>query len=66
MAQHIKPFYINAHFYGKLVSRMMIDNRTMVNILPTSMLSKLKKDYQNLIPTKVTMSNFVGGMTKTA
>lgn len=42
-----------------------VNDLVFINILPTSMLKKLNKQEHDLIPTKVTMNNFVRRVTKT-
>lgn len=39
----------------------MIDNRAVVNILPSRVMKVLNKTEDDLIPTEVTVGNFVGG-----
>ena len=43
MCQHLKPLYIKAHMDGRPINRVLVDNGTAVNILPTSMLRKYSK-----------------------
>ncbi|KAH7513022.1 hypothetical protein FEM48_Zijuj12G0152300 [Ziziphus jujuba var. spinosa] len=64
MAQHLKLLYINAHFDGMPVNRVLVDNGAAVNILSASMLAKLSKSEHDLISTELTVSNFQGGVTK--
>ena len=64
VAQHLKPLYICAHIDGKPVNRVLVDNGAAVNILPAFMMRQLGKEDEDLIPTELTMTNFVGGVTK--
>ena len=50
---------------GRPVNRVLVDNGAAVNILPTSMLSKLLKTKNDLIATNVFVRGFAGGATKT-
>ena len=43
MSQHLKLLYIKAHMDGRPINRVLVDNGTAVNILPTSMLRKYSK-----------------------
>ena len=37
MTRHIKPLYVRAHLNGKLVSKVLIDNESTVNLMPLRM-----------------------------
>lgn len=65
MTEHLKLLYINVHTDGCPISRVIVDNQTTGNILPYRMLRKLEKMEENLITSKVTVSNFIGGLTTT-
>jgi hypothetical protein len=65
MCQHLKPLYIRAHMDDRFVNRVLVDNGSVVNILPTSILRKLFKTESDLIATDVSISGFAGGATKT-
>ena len=65
MCQHLKPLYIKAHMDRRPVNRVLDDNGTAVNILPTFMLRKLFKTESDLIVTNVFVNGFPGGATKT-
>ena len=38
MTRHMKPLYVKAHLNGKPVSKVLIDNGSMVNVMPLRML----------------------------
>ena len=38
MERHIRPLYVRAHFNGKLVSKVLIDNGSTVNMMLLRML----------------------------
>ncbi|XP_073017956.1 uncharacterized protein [Primulina eburnea] len=65
MTKHIRPLYIKAHVNGKPVSRVLIDNGSVVNVLPVRMLKSLGKTEEDLIPTEVSVAAFTGETTKT-
>ena len=41
MTRHIRPLYVRAHFNGKPVSKVLVDNGSTVNVMPLSMLRAL-------------------------
>ncbi|KAL3516755.1 hypothetical protein ACH5RR_023657 [Cinchona calisaya] len=49
---------IDSHMNGILVPRMMIDNRTAVNILPANAMKRLGKTMEYLVSTDIVMSSF--------
>ncbi|CAL2257653.1 unnamed protein product [Prunus armeniaca] len=54
MANHLRPLFITANFGG-----------AAINLLPHRMLSKMGRIERDLIPTRLTVINFAGGITKT-
>ena len=64
MTRHIRPLYIKAHLNGKPISRVLIDDRSVVNVIPSRMLAILGRTEEDLIPTNVTVSAFTGEVTK--
>ena len=65
MTRHIKPLYVRAHFNGKPVSKVLIDNELVVNVMPLRMLSALGRSISDLIEIEVVMSAFTGEVSKT-
>ncbi|XP_021824643.1 uncharacterized protein LOC110765743 [Prunus avium] len=63
--RHLKPLYILAHVEGVPVSKVFVDCGATVNILPYSLMRKLDKSKEDLIPSDVVMSSFVGDKSKT-
>ena len=51
MTKHIRPLYVRAHFNGKPVSKVLIDNGSEVNVMPLRMLRALGRGIGNLIET---------------
>ena len=41
MARHIRPLYVIAHFSGKPVSKVLVDNGSTINVIPLRMLRAL-------------------------
>ncbi|KAL3533435.1 hypothetical protein ACH5RR_006956 [Cinchona calisaya] len=61
LAYHLKPLFVQGHLNGILVARMMVDNGTVVNILPARMM-KLGKSIEDLIPKDIVVINFTVGV----
>ncbi|KAG5523743.1 hypothetical protein RHGRI_030657 [Rhododendron griersonianum] len=59
--RHLKPLYIKIHMNGQPVSKVLVNNGAVVNILPSRMMKLLNKTNDDLIPTEVTVGNFAGG-----
>lgn len=55
---HIWPLYIVAKFDGQPVSRVLVDNEALLNILLASMLKKLRKKKFDIFPTDHIMTHF--------
>ena len=58
MTRHIRPLYIKAHLNGKLVSQVLINDGSAVNVIPSRMLAMLRRTEEDLISTYVTVSAF--------
>ncbi|CAL9020955.1 unnamed protein product [Prunus brigantina] len=63
--RHLKPLYISAHVEGVPISKVFVDCGATVNILPCSLMRKLAKTREDLIPSDVIMGSFVGDKSKT-
>ncbi|CAL9000159.1 unnamed protein product [Prunus brigantina] len=63
--RHLKPLFISAHVEGLPMSKVFVDCGATVNILPYSLMRKLDKSREDLIPSDVVMSSFVGDKSKT-
>ncbi|CAL9018938.1 unnamed protein product [Prunus brigantina] len=63
--RHLKPLYISGHVEGVPVSKVFVDCGATVNILPYSLTKKLDKSKEDLIPSDMVMSSFVGDKSKT-
>ena len=51
MTRHIKPLYVRAHFNGKPMSKILVDNGSTVNVMPLRMLRALGRGIGDLIET---------------
>ncbi|CAL8992839.1 unnamed protein product [Prunus brigantina] len=63
--RHLKLLYVSAHVEGVPISKVFVDCRATVNVLPCSLMKKLAKTKEDLIPSDVIMSSFVGDKSKT-
>ena len=48
---------------GKHISRVLIDEGAVLNVMPYNTVKKLGKSHKDLKETNMTMSNFIGGST---
>ena len=51
MTRHIKPLYIRAHLNCRPVSKVLIDNGSMVNVMSLRMLRALGRNISDMIET---------------
>ena len=65
MMRHINPLYVRAHLNGRPVSKVLIDNGSVVNVMPLRMLRALGRSINDLIETEVAMFAFTGEVSKT-
>ncbi|CAL2245410.1 unnamed protein product [Prunus armeniaca] len=65
MANHLRPLFITANFEGVPIPKIMVDGGAAINLLPHRILSKMGRTEKDLIPTRLTVTNFAGGITKT-
>ena len=63
--RHLKPLYITAHIEGYPVSKIFVDCGATVNIMPVSVMKALHRSNDELIPSGITMSSFVGDKSQT-
>ena len=65
MKRHIRPLYVRAHFNGKPVSKVLVDDGPTINVMPLRMLKALGKGIKDLIEPKVSVSAFIREISKT-
>ena len=53
MTKYIRLFYVRAHFNGKPVSKVLVDNGSTVNVMPLRMLRVLGRGVDDLIEIEV-------------
>ena len=63
--RHLKPLYVTAHIEGYPVSKIFVDCGATVNIMPVSVMQALHRSHDELIPSGITMSSFVGDKSRT-
>ena len=64
MTKHIRPLYVRAHFNGKPMSKVLVDNGSTVNVMPLRMLRALGRGIGELIETEVSVSAFTREIPK--
>ncbi|CAL2259629.1 unnamed protein product [Prunus armeniaca] len=65
IANHLRPLFVTANFGGIPIPKVMVDGGAAINFLPHRLLSKMGRTEKDLIPTRLTVTNFAGGITKT-
>ena len=63
VTQYLKPLYLKAFINGKPISRVFIDGRVVLNVMPILTLKKLGKYKIDLISTNMKMTNFTSDIT---
>jgi hypothetical protein len=58
---HLKALYMKGHINGKPISRMLVDEGAIVNLMSYSLLKKLGGSDEELIKTNMTVSGVGGG-----
>lgn len=64
MTQNIKSLYVQSRIDRRSVNHVLVENDSVVNIIPLSMVQRAQKLVEDLIHTKVTITNFVYKITK--
>ncbi|KAM2522929.1 hypothetical protein PS1_029813 [Malus domestica] len=62
---YLKPLYVTAHIEGYPVSKVFVDCGATVNIMPMNIMKALRRSNDELIPSGITMSSFVGDKSQT-
>ena len=55
MTRHIRPLYVRAHFNGKPMSKVLVDNGSTINVTPLRMLRDLGRGIGDLIEIEVSV-----------
>ncbi|KAM2561552.1 hypothetical protein TB1_012611 [Malus domestica] len=62
---HLKPLYVTAHIKGYPVCKIFVDCGATVNIMPANVMKVLRHSNDELIPSGITTSSFVGDKSQT-
>ena len=65
MTRYIRPLYVRAHFNGKLVSKVLVDNGSIVNVMSLRMLRTLGRGIGDLIKIEMSVSAFIREFSET-
>ena len=63
--QHLKALYVKGFVDGKLMSKMLVDGGTSINLMPYTTFCKLGKGPGDLIETDMMLKDFGGNASKT-
>ena len=55
MTRHIIPLYVRAHFNGKPMSKVVVDNGSTINVMSLRMLKALGRSIGDLIEAEVSV-----------
>jgi hypothetical protein len=58
--KHLKALYLKGYINGHPVNKMLVDTGAAVNIMPYSVLHRLRRSAEDLIKTNITLSDFNG------
>ncbi len=58
--QHLRPLYIKGFVNGKPLSKMLVDGRVPVNLMPYTTYRKLEKTPEDLSKTNIVLKDFGG------
>jgi predicted aspartyl protease len=56
----LKALYLKGYINGQLVNKILVDTGAAVNIMPFSVLRRLRHSTRDLIKTNITLSDFNG------
>ncbi|XP_059627432.1 uncharacterized protein LOC132270260 [Cornus florida] len=65
MTQQLRPLYVKVWVEGQPINRVLVDNGSVVNVIPATTLKKLGKTMDDVVPTDVAISGFNGGSSNT-
>ena len=64
MTRHIRPLYVRAHFNGKPLSKVLVDNGSTINVMPLRVLKALGRGIGDLIEIKASILSFIEEISK--
>jgi hypothetical protein len=56
-SQHLKPSYVRGHIDGRPISRKLVDDGAVVNLMPYSVFKKLGREDDTLVKTNLTLND---------
>ncbi|CAI9757396.1 unnamed protein product [Fraxinus pennsylvanica] len=65
LTKHLRPLYVKALVNGIPVAKVLIDNGTAINTIPSRMMRKFVKTENYMISIEVILTSFNGGSTST-
>ncbi|KAL4194810.1 hypothetical protein AMTRI_Chr05g61390 [Amborella trichopoda] len=55
---HNRPLFVNGELHACPINRIMLDGRSVVNLIPRRILTRLELGYDDLTPTHITVQGF--------
>jgi hypothetical protein len=62
---HMRPLYLRGYVNGKPLTKMFVDGRVVVNVMPYTTFRKLGMGPGDLMPTSVVLNDFDGNSSDT-
>jgi hypothetical protein len=56
-SQHLKPSYVWGHIDGRPISRKLVDDGAVINLMPYSVFKKLGREDDTLVKTTLTLND---------
>jgi hypothetical protein len=63
-SQHLKLLYVRGHIDGRPISRMLINDGAVVNLMTCSVFKKFRREDDELVKTNLTLNSMGGGATR--
>jgi hypothetical protein len=63
--QHLKALFLRGFVNGKPITRMLVDGRATVNLIPYTLLRKIGKSDEDLTQTDMMLVDFEGNISPT-
>jgi hypothetical protein len=63
--QHMRPLYLRGYVNGKPLTKMFVDGRAVVNVMPYTTFRKLGMGLGDLMPTSIVLNDFAGNPSDT-
>jgi hypothetical protein len=62
LSHHMKPLYVRCHINGRPISRMLVDDGAVVNLMQYSIFKKLGREDDELVKTNLTLNGMAGNL----